>query len=101
MKPSLIIGVAATLVGVVGMATYLIATGHDPSVLITVMVTAVPLVAVLFGISTVQKQTNGNLSKLSADFEKERAENKVLRSIMTPEQLAQIPPSAGSNEPGH
>jgi len=91
MKLSLILGITGTFIAVVGLSAYLIATDRDPTLLITVMVAAVPALATLFGISKVQSQTNGTLSELRAELAVEKNENKVLRSLLTPEQAATVP----------
>jgi hypothetical protein len=90
MKPSLIFGVAGTLVSILILVTFLIATDRDPALLITALVTAVPLIAVLFGIRTIQKQTNGMNTELREKYNKALAEISELRSATTPETARAI-----------
>jgi hypothetical protein len=107
MKPTtpLIVTVAASLVALVGFATYLIATGHDPGSFVGTVTTLVALIPSLIGVGvglsktqekvkTIEKNTNGTLSALHATVGAKEAENQALRSVLTPEQISQVAPVA-------
>ena len=83
MKTPVLITLAATIVAVGGLITFLIVTDRDPALLVTALVIAVPLIGNLFLTQKTVTQTNGNLSKLQDTIARQRA-------IMTPEQLAQL-----------
>lgn len=99
----LIVTIAATLVAVLGFATYLIGTGHDVTSYVGTVTTLVALIPGLIGINVAQKKqaeklanveknTNGTLSARDAKIASLEAENKALRSVATPEQIQQVAP---------
>lgn len=94
MKTPTLVGVGVTLLGILGLVTFLIATDRDPALLLTALVTSVPLLAVLFQLNVVQKQTNGTLSSLREELAAEKAENKALRTYLPSDTINEaIPPT--------
>lgn len=92
MKTPTIVGLVALLVGLVAAVTTLIVTGHDPAPLVNQLPILAAVVASLFGIDKITKNTNGTLSDLRAKNESLTAENAALRSVATPAQIQQVAP---------
>ena len=92
MKTPTIIGLVALFVGLLAAVTTLLATGHDPAPLVNQLPILAAVVASLFGIDKITKNTNGTLSDLRAKNEALTAENAALRSVATPEQIKQVAP---------
>lgn len=98
MKAPIIIGVSATVVSLLGMVTYLIATDHDPTAFVIAATALTPGVAALFGIAQVNTavkkvdaQTNGTLSALRIENSQVRQENSQLRTVMPASVASTIP----------
>lgn len=94
MKTPVIIGVAATVVALLGMITYLVATNHDPTPFVIAAAAIIPGIAALFGlnqvanaVNKVDQQTNGTLSSLRLENSQLRVENATLRTA-TPTDIA-------------
>lgn len=91
MKTSIMLTLAGTVVALASLVTYLIVTDRDPVLLLTVLVTLIPVLGALFlGQKTVQ-QTNGTNTALRQESAAKTQEIIALRSVMTPEQAALVP----------
>lgn len=87
MKLSTLIVFSSTVVAVLFLATFLIATDRDPALLLTILVAAIPALGAVYGLNqlskttrTIETQTNGTNTALRLENSGLRRENGILRS---------------------
>jgi hypothetical protein len=97
MKPSIIIGIASTIVVLAGLIVVIIVTGHDPSAYLVSITTLIPLVAALFGLDRLTKSTdqiktntNGTLSAMRAELATATAKLNAALALLPPAQAAVV-----------
>jgi len=91
MKTNVVIGLVVTFLAFLALVGYLIVTNHDPTPVLVAIPGVVVGLTALFGINKVDKQTNGANAALRADAAAKAVEISHLRSVLSPEQAAQIP----------
>lgn len=104
MKTSTVITLSATAVSIVGLITFLISTDRDITPLLIALPTVVAALGALFNtnvlnnkVEVVKQQTNGTLSKITADNLAKQDEISQLRTLLTPAQAAKVEPKEVPN----
>jgi hypothetical protein len=91
MKTPVLVTLAVTTLAFAGMIVYLVATDRDPLLMVTALITIIPVLGTLFLGQKTVNQTNGTLSAYRVENAGLRVENSQLRNYVPTDVATNIP----------